>query len=403
MFLGLSVLDLLLIVLLLSYAVTGYRQGLVVSVLSLAGFLTGGAIAMWLLPIGIDAWDALRGSPLLRAIVLIAGVFILASAGQAIAVTAGGSLRSRLKVKPVQRFDSALGAIAVVVSASVLVWFVAGALRGGASAPIARAIGESRVLRTIDSVVPPETSRLFASFREVLDREGFPRVFDGLEAERIAPIAPPDDGIAQSKGVRDAASSIIKITGVATSCNRGQEGSGWVVARERVVTNAHVVAGMERATVRIHGTGRSYTGQVVVFDARRDLAVLAVPGLPADPLPQGPDLARGDSGVVAGFPLDGPYQLDAARVREVINARGSDIYGSAGTSREVYSLYAKVRPGNSGGPLLSTDGRVVGVIFAKSLDDANTGYALTMDEAKPVLNAATSAATPVDTGPCVAG
>lgn len=403
MFLGLSLLDLLLAALLLSYAVTGYRQGLVVSVLSLAGFLSGGAIAMWLLPIGIDAWDTLQGSPLLRAIVLIAGVFILASAGQAIAVTVGGSLRSRLKVKPAQRFDSALGAIAVVVSASVLVWFIAGALRGGAPAPIAKAIGESRVLRTIDSVVPPETSRLFASFREVLDREGFPRVFDGLEAERIVPVAPPDDTIAQSRGVRDAASSIIKITGVAASCNRGQEGSGWVVAPERVVTNAHVVAGMERATVRIHGTGRSYTGRVVVFDARRDLAVLAVPDLPADPLPQGPDLVRGDSGIVAGFPLDGPYQLDAARVREVVDARGSDIYGQAGTTREVYSLYAKVRPGNSGGPLLSTDGRVVGVIFAKSLDDNSTGYALTMDESKPVLNAAASAVTPVDTGPCVGG
>ena len=403
MFLGLSVLDLLLVVLLLSYAVTGYRQGLVVSVLSLAGFLSGGAIAMWLLPIGIGAWDTLQGSPLLRAIVLIAGVFILASAGQAIAVTVGGSLRSRLKVKPAQRFDSALGAIAVVVSASVLVWFIAGALRGGAPAPIAKAIGESRVLRSIDSVVPPETSRLFAGFREVLDREGFPRVFDGLEAERIVPVAPPDDTIAQSRGLREAASSIIKITGVATSCNRGQEGSGWVVARERVVTNAHVVAGMERATVRIRGTGRSYTGRIVVFDARRDLAVLAVPDLPAEPLPQGPDLARGDSGIVAGFPLDGPYQLDAARVREVVNARGSDIYGQAGTTREVYSLYAQVRPGNSGGPLLSTDGRVVGVIFAKSLDDNSTGYALTMDEAKPVLNAAASAATPVDSGPCVGG
>ena len=221
---------------------------------------------------------------------LIAGVFILASAGQAIAVTVGGSLRSRLKVKPAQRFDSALGAVAVVVSASILVWFIAGALRGGASAPIAKAIGESRVLRTIDAVVPPETSRLFAGFREVLDREGFPRVFDGLEAERIVPVAPPDDSVALSRGVRDAASSIIKITGIATSCNRGQEGSGWVVSRERVVTNAHVVAGMERATVRIHGTGRSYTGRVVVFDARRDLAVLSVPGLPAEPLPQGPDL-----------------------------------------------------------------------------------------------------------------
>ena len=403
MFFGISVLDVLLVALLLSYAVTGYRQGLVVSVLSLAGFLTGGALAMWLLPIALGGWQDLQSSPLLRSVVLIAGVFILASAGQAIAVTMGGSLRSRLKVKPAQRFDSALGAVAVVVSASVLVWFIAGALRGGAPAPIAKAIGESRVLRTIDSVVPPETSRLFAGFREVLDREGFPRVFDGLEAERIAPVDPPDDSVAQSRGVRAAASSVIKITGVATSCNRGQEGSGWVVAPERVVTNAHVVAGMERATLRIHGTGRSYTGQVVLFDARRDLAVLAVPGLPASPLPQGADLSRGDSGVVAGFPLDGPYQLDAARVREVVDARGSDIYGRPGTSREVYSLYAKVRPGNSGGPLLSTDGRVVGVIFAKSLDDDSTGYALTMDEAQPVLDAAASAATPVDTGACVAG
>jgi len=403
MFLGLSVLDLLLIVLLLSYAVTGYRQGLVVSVLSLAGFLSGGAIAMWLLPIAIGSWNDLQSSPLLRSVVLIAGVFILASAGQALAVTVGGSLRSKLKVKPAQRFDSALGAVAVVVSASVLVWFIAGALRGGAPAPIAKAIGESKVLSTIDSVVPPGTSRLFAGFREVLDREGFPRVFDGLEAERIAPVDPPDDAVAQSQGVRAAASSIIKITGVATSCNRGQEGSGWVVAPERVVTNAHVVAGMERATLRIHGTGRSYTGQVVVFDARRDLAVLAVPGLPADPLQQGPDLARGDGGVVAGFPLDGPYQLDAARVREVVDARGSDIYGRPGTSREVYSLFAQVRPGNSGGPLLSTDGKVVGVIFAKSLDDDSTGYALTMDEARPVLDAAASASSPVGTGACVAG
>ena len=259
------------------------------------------------------------------------------------------------------------------------------------------------MLRTIDTVVPPGTSRLFASFREVLDREGFPRVFDGLETERIAPVAPPDPSVAQTAGRARAAASVIKITGVADACNRGQEGSGWVVARERVVTNAHVVAGMDTATLRIHGTGRSYTGRVVIFDAKRDLAVLAVPGLPAQPLSQGPDLARGDSGVVAGFPLDGPYRLDAARVREVVDARGSDIYGRPGTSREVYSLYAQVRPGNSGGPLLSTDGRVVGVVFAKSLDDPSTGYALTMDEARPVLDAASGASTPVDTGACVAG
>lgn len=403
MFLGLTVLDYLLLLLLLSYGVTGYRQGLVVSALSLAGFLTGGAIAMWLLPQAIHQWTEFESSPLLRSVVLIAGVFILASVGQAIAVTLGGRLRSQLRIKPAQAFDSVLGAIAVVISASVLVWFIAGALRGGAPAPIAQAIGESRVLRTIDTVVPPETSKLFAGFREVLDREGFPRVFEGLEAERIAPVAPPDQSVGQTPGVLRAAGSVIKITGVAESCNRGQEGSGWVVAPDKVVTNAHVVAGLKSATVRIHGTGRSYTGRVVIFDPRRDLAVLDVPGLPAEALRQGPELKRGDSGVVAGFPLDGPYRLDPARVREVVQAKGSDIYGQPGTSREVYSLFAQVQPGNSGGPLLSPEGRVVGVIFAKSLDDTRTGYALTLDEARPVLDAATSASSPVDTGPCVAG
>jgi S1-C subfamily serine protease len=403
MFLGLTVLDYLLLLLFVSYAFTGFRQGLVVSVLSLAGFLAGGALAMWLLPLAVDDWHALDGSPLLRTVVLVAGVFVLASLGQAVAVALGGSLRRRLTVRPARAFDAALGAVVVLLSAAVLVWFLAGALRGGAPGPVARAIGESRVLRVIDGVVPPQTSRLFAGFREVLDREGFPRVFEGLGSERITPVAPPDPQVAETQGVRDAASSVIKVTGVAAACNRGQEGSGWVVARERVVTNAHVVAGLDRATLRIRGTGRSYTGRVVLFDPARDLAVLAVPGLPADPLPQGPDLRRGDGGVVAGFPLDGPYRLDAARVREVIDARGSDIYGHPGTSREVYALYAQVRPGNSGGPLLSTDGEVVGVIFAKSLDDPRTGYALTLDEARPVLQAAASASRPVDTGGCVNG
>ena len=403
MFLGLTVLDYLLIVLFISYAVTGYRQGLLVSVLSLAGFLGGGALAMWLVPLAITQWAQLGSTPLIRTVVLIAGVLILASIGQAVAVALGGRVRSTLRVRPAQVFDSVLGAIAVVLSAAVLVWFIAGALRGGAPAPIARAIGESRVLRTIDAVVPPQTSRLFAGFRDVLDREGFPRVFDGLQAERITPVAPPDPAAAETAGVRDAAASIVKITGIADSCNRGQEGSGWVVARDRVVTNAHVVAGMHTATLRIHGTGRSYTGRVVIFDPKRDLAVIDVPGLPADPLREGPDLARGDTGVVAGFPLDGPYRLDAARVRDVVDARGSDIYGQPGASREVYSLYATVQPGNSGGPLLAPDGRVVGVIFAKSLDDPSTGYALTANEVQPVLQAAASASTPVSTGSCVSG
>jgi S1-C subfamily serine protease len=293
--------------------------------------------------------------------------------------------------------------VASLVAVSVLVWFLAGAVRGGAQTPLSKAIGTSRIISTIDRVVPAQTQRLFAGFQSVLDQEGFPRVFDGVRAEPIAPIAPPDNRLAFGAGVARAAMSIVKITGVAASCNREQEGSGWVVAPERVVTNAHVVAGTGSETVRIQGAGRSYDAHVVVFDPKRDLAVLSVPGLPAPSSRQGGNLGRADGAVVAGFPLNGPYRLDSARVRDVLTATGADIYGSPGVVRQVYSLYARVQPGNSGGPLLSPSGVVVGIVFARSLDDTNTGYALTLDEARPVLDAANNAFSPVSTGGCVAG
>jgi len=398
-----NVLDIVLAVVLVSYGFSGYRQGFVVSVMSLVGFLSGGALGMWLLPELLRRWDSVDNNVVWRTVVLIFGVFVLASLGQAIAVGVGSRLRRGLRVKPARVIDSVLGVLATVLAVSVLVWFMAGAVRGGAPAPLAKAIGGSRIVQTIDRFVPPQTARLFAGFRSVLDREGFPRVFEGVRAEPIAPVAPPDDQRAFGPGVARAATSIVKITGVAASCNRGQEGSGWVVAPERVVTNAHVVAGTSSEHVRIQGTGRSYDARVVIFDPQRDLAVLSVPGLPAPALTQGSDLRRSDSAIVAGFPLDGPYRLDSARVRDVLTATGADIYGNPGAVREVYSLFARVEPGNSGGPLLSPSGEVVGIVFAKSLDDDQTGYALTLDEARPVLEAANRAFSPVNTGGCAAG
>ncbi|MEO8556812.1 MAG: MarP family serine protease [Actinomycetota bacterium] len=397
------VLDVVLAALLVSYGFTGYRHGFVVSVLSLVGFLSGGALGMWLLPDLLRRWDRVDGSVLLRTAVLVFGVFVFASLGQAIAVGVGSRLRRGLRVEPVRVIDSILGAVATVLAVSVLLWFMAGAVRGGASAPVARAIGGSRVIQTIDRFVPPQTARLFAGFRSVLDREGFPRVFEGVSTEPIAPVAPPDGRAAFGPGVAAAAGSIVKINGIAESCNRGQEGSGWVVSPERVLTNAHVVAGVSFEHVRIRGTGHTYDARVVYFDPKRDLAVLSVPGLPAPALTQGPSLKRSDGAVVAGFPLDGPYRVDSARVRDVLTARGADIYGNPGVVREVYSLFARVEPGNSGGPLLSPRGEVVGIVFAKSLDDEKTGYALTLDEARPVLSAASSSVSPVNTGGCAAG
>jgi S1-C subfamily serine protease len=160
---------------------------------------------------------------------------------------------------------------------------------------------------------------------------------------------------------------------------------------------------MREAAVQVGGVGREYSAQIVVFDPERDLAVLAVDGLTAAPLRLGGTLAIGDESVVAGFPLDGPYRLDPARVRRTLTATGSDIYGQPGVTREIYSLFARVEPGNSGGPLLTPTGEVVGVVFAKSLDDPSTGYALTLTEARPVLDAAADASQPVDTGGCSTG
>jgi S1-C subfamily serine protease len=397
------VIDLVLALVLIGYAVSGFRQGLVVSVMSLIGFLGGGALGMWLLPRLLERWSALGTSDLRRVIVLVVGVILLASLGQAVFVTVGARLRGRVTATPARWADALLGVVASVLAVCVLVWVIAGALRGGPSASLSRAIGQSRIVASIDHVMPSSSARVFSGFRTLLDSQGFPRVFEGFGAERILPVDPPDPAVLDTRGVRAAAASIVKITGDARACNRSQEGTGWVLSPEHVVTNAHVVAAVREPQVRVGGEGRRYAARVVVFDPVRDLAVLYVPRLPAPPLSLGDDLERGDAAVVAGFPLDGPYRLDSARVREVITARGEDIYGSRPSVRRVYSLYATVQPGNSGGPLLSPTGEVVGVIFAKSLDDDSTGYALTLEESAPVLREGRAATQRVPVGACATG
>ena len=388
-----TVLDVLLVLMLVLYAVTGYRQGILVSTLSLVGFLGGGMLGMWLLPSILANVEWVTSNEVIRVLVLVFLVFLCATVGQAMAVPLGNRLRAQVRGRSGQALDAIFGAVATVIAVSLLVWFVAGAVRGAAPTPLAKAIGESRILATIDGVVPPAAGQLFAGFRSLLDQNGIPKVFGGLSPEPIAPVAPPESGVAASPGIQQASQSVVRVTGVAVACRRGQEGSGWVVAPGKVVTNAHVVAGMREAAVQVAGVGREYPAQIVVFDPERDLAVLAVEGLTAAPLGLGGSLAAEDESVVAGFPLDGPYRLDPARVRRTLTATGSDIYGQPGVTREIYSLFARVEPGNSGGPLLSPTGEVVGVVFAKSLDDPSTGYALTLAEAQPVLRAAAKPAS----------
>jgi len=398
---GSVLLDIALVLLLLAYGFSGYRQGLIQSVSSLLGFFAFAMFAVWQLPAMLARWDSVAENDRMRVVALIVGVVGFGWLGQFLGSLLGAQIRKRVGQTSLRRIDSVLGAVVVVLAASLIVWFIGGALRTAGNPALSKAMAESRVMRVVNTIVPEQTGQVFASFRGFLSSQGFPQVFGGLAPEPITPVEAPDPAVAQSQAIRASGRSVVKVTTQSQACQRGQEGTGWVVSPGRVVTNAHVVAGADE--VRIESGDQTLRARVVLFDARRDLAVLSVPGLSLPPLQLGGEVRRGESAAVPGFPLDGPYRVVSARVRAQLDARGLDIYGRERVVREIYSLATTVQPGNSGGPLLDPQGRVVGVIFAKSLEDDTTGYALTLAEAKPVLDAAADAQSEVDTGACVAG
>jgi S1-C subfamily serine protease len=393
-----SALDVVLLLVFIGYGLSGLRQGLVVGLFSLAGFVAGAALAMAVLPDVVGGWDP---GPR-RTVVSVVAVLGVAWGAQVGGSFVGRRLRSVVRWQPARVLDSALGAVAAVAAVALVTWFVAGAVRGSAVVGLSRAVASSRVVAVIDEVVPPRADSLFAGFRSVVDAQDFPRVFAGMGAETIVPVAPPDASVVTAVS-KLAAQGTVKIIGVAQACQRGREGSGFVAAPDRVVTNAHVVAGVDAPSVQVGGQGEQLPATVVVFDPQRDLAVLAVPHLGVEPLGVGHDLGVADDAVVAGYPQDGPFSSEPARVRQVVDARGQDIYGSGSVVRQVYSLAGHVLPGNSGGPLLDAGGSVVGVVFARSLDDSDTGYALTLKEVRPVLQRAQEASRPVSTGACTTG
>jgi S1-C subfamily serine protease len=254
-------------------------------------------------------------------------------------------------------------------------------------------------LQGVDDLMPSSAHTWFGSFRRLLNQKGLPQVFGGIGPEHIVSVPPPDQKLAHSKVVRRIRPDVVKVTGVASSCSRVLEGSGFVFATDRVMTNAHVVAGVGSPNV-LTSDQRTLPARVVLYDPQRDIAVLLVPGLNIKPLQFGGPLAQGNNAIVLGFPENGPFDATSARVRTLQNARGPDIYQNHQVTREIYSLFARVRPGNSGGPLLTTHGRVAGVVFAAAVDDANTGYALTADEVAHDATSGANATRQVSTQGC---
>jgi S1-C subfamily serine protease len=391
-----DLLDVILLVASLLFAVSGYRQGFVVGVLSFIGFLGGGVLGAKVAP-AIAQSGPLRSFP--EAVVGLTVVFLAASLGQVLATLIGASLRNRLTFRTARLADAVAGAAVSVVSLLLVSWLVGTAVASSPFPKINSQVRRSLVLGTVDGLVPDGGKAFFASFRRLINERGFPDVI-GPFASSLAPdVPPPDPKLAASPVVQRAHAQVLKITGEAPSCSRRIEGSGFVYAHERVMTNAHVVAGVRHPKVQL-GSGRSLDATVVLYDSDRDVAVLAVPGLDRSPLGFGGKARSGSDAIVVGYPQDGPYTPVAARVGATQNARGPDIYQSRTVTREIYVLRARVLPGNSGGPLLAPDGAVYGVVFAAAADDDKTGYALTAGEVASDARAGQVATAAVSTRGC---
>ncbi|MER6769839.1 MarP family serine protease [Streptomyces bacillaris] len=396
-----NVLDILLLLAAVWFAVIGYRQGFVVGILSVIGFIGGGLIAVYLLPI---IWDRVtEGAEVSTATAIgaVVVVIVCASIGQAFTTHLGNKLRRYITWSPARALDATGGALVNVVAMLLVAWLIALPLARTSLPTLGKEVRNSSVLLGISRVMPQQAPPWFRDFSSVLAQNGFPQVFSPFANEPITDVQPPDPALVGSPVAARAKKSIVKVVGTAPSCGKVLEGTGFVFAERRVMTNAHVVGGVDEPTVQIGGEGRLYDAKVVLYDWQRDIAVLDVPDLRATPLEfTGDDARTGDSAIVAGFPENGAYDVRSARVRARIDANGPDIYQRGTVVRDVYSLYATVRQGNSGGPLLTPDGKVYGVVFAKSLDDPDTGYALTTDEIREDIEIGRTANQQVDSQGC---
>ena len=358
---------------------------------SWVGLAIGLYLASRILP---DVLDAMEGSDQLT--VLMAAVAILiggAFLGQAIGLLLGSKLHLIIPPGPARMVDRAAGAAAAVVGVLVAVWFMIPAL-SSVDGWSARATRNSTIAKGIDDILPPPPDTLQA-LRRLVGEQPFVQVFADLRPAPALGPPPAQSGLGQALA-QQARSSTFKIQGIA--CNRIQEGSGFAARTDLVVTNAHVVAGVDEPSVIRTDDGTEVAGRVVAFDPNRDLAVIHAPGLDRTPLPVA-DGKEGDVGAVFGYPGGGNLELSPFQIAREVTAEGRDLYDQARTQRRVFFLSSRLAPGDSGAALVNPDGAVVGVAFAIAPDRPQVAYALTTEELAPVLSG--NLGNEVDTGDCL--
>ena len=385
--------DVLLLVLLALAALSGWRRGFAMVLLGYLGLLVG---------LALGAWAATQAGLLVspdasvrRLVTAVVVFFLVAAACHAVGNLLGIRVRSLLGGRWTSRADAIGGAVVATIVAAIAMWFVAFTLSSGPLSPFSRAVHSSSVLRTIDTYAPRPPAAL-AQLRGLLDRSGFPEAFNSLRPPMVS--GPPPEA-ASNPAVLRAANATLQVR--SRDCGKMLFGSGFPVAADLVVTNAHVVAVSSRHEVMTNRGVRA-AATVVYMDPNHDLALLSVPDLPVRPLAlAGAPARKGQRAVVIGYPAGGPQKTIGAEIVQRLQPEAPDIYSRPqGARRDIYVLHAKVRKGVSGGPVVDLRGRPLGVVFAASTVESTEGYALTNAEVRRALDRNHGKRSPVSVGGC---
>jgi S1-C subfamily serine protease len=368
-------------------ALYGYMQGFIVGVLSLAGFAIGAFLGTRLAPLILPSGSRSPYAPLFGLLGALVAGGVLASGFEGLGVHA----RAALRLPGLRTVDGLLGAALTACVGLGIAWIVgAVALQSSGSRPLREDIQRSAILSELDQLLPPSGPILHALAR-----------FDPLPSVRgpAADVPPPTVGILAAPAVRRAARSVVRVVG--TACGLGIEGSGWVAGHDLVVTNAHVVAGENDTVVEPGGASPGLAARVLDFDPRDDVAVLSVPGLNEPTLPLAADPRPGIAAAILGYPLDGPFDAEPGRIGQTREVSTEDAYGRGPVLRSITSLRGRVRPGNSGGPMVDQAGQVVATVFAAIVGSSSGegGFAVPNALVRQQLAVAARNQT-VSTGPC---
>lgn len=382
--------DVILVLIVVGYAISGWTRGFIANVSEIIGLVVGAVIGIMSAPIVFESMLPSGPGWALGYVVVMALLgqffFRFLTSGIRFTSTTGNALNS-------------LGGLVVsTVGVLVATWalgFAASRTNVPMLGPIAR---DSAVLATVDRFMPERAAESLYAFSARITDDIFPVYLEPFAEELIAEVDAPEDRILAADGIRAAASSVVRVQGYSVCTRQGASGSGFAIGPDRIMTNAHVVSGVREPVV--HWRGRPLGAEVVHFDPQVDVAVLRVSNLVAHPLEFVSGGSSGDDAAVLGHPGGGDFRAVSARIRGVVRLKGSDIYDRGSVVRESLSLRTTVKQGNSGGPLVSLDGKVLGVIFAASVTDASTGYALTTQQVADAARAGLANSEPVSTTGC---